>query len=101
MDKNDLLNHVFNLFREHKYWGLRDLRIRLNQPEQWVKENLEEVAFMHRHGDFNGKWELKDNLKLDEGLLNASGEAPDMKDEDMSDGDVDMKSEGEDNFEDV
>lgn len=85
------------MFREHKYWGLRDLRLRLRQPESWVKENLEEIAIMHRHGDFNGKWELKDNLKVgDEELLNASGEAPKVEDSD-----IDMKSEGEDDFEDV
>ena len=92
---------MLSLFRQHKFWGLRDLRIRLNQPEQWVKENLEDIAYMHRQGDFNGKWELKETFKQDEALMNASGEAPELKDEDLSDGDVDMKSEGDDEFEDV
>lgn len=95
LDKTVVLQELFKLFREHKYWGLRDLRIRLRQPESWVKENLEEIAVMHRHGDFNGKWELKDTLKTDDGLLNASGEAPKAEDSD-----IDMKSE-DDDFEDV
>lgn len=90
---------MFELFREHQYWGLRDMRLRLNQPEQYVKENLEEIAIMHRAGDFNGKWELKPNFKVDDELLrNAKGEAPKIEDSD-----VDMKSEGgdEEDFEDV
>lgn len=53
---------------------------------------------MHRSGDFNGKWELKDSYKDDEALVNAAGEAPKLEDSD-----VDMKSEGDDDmdFEDV
>ncbi|KAK5080520.1 hypothetical protein LTR70_008829 [Exophiala xenobiotica] len=96
-DKQAVLNDIFQAFTLHRFWGLRDLRIRLNQPEQWVKENLEEVATMHRHGDFNGKWELREQYKdLDQKYMAAEGEAP--KEEDS---DIDMKSEGDDDFEDV
>jgi len=52
---------------------------------------------MHRHGDFNGKWELKEQYKdLDQKYMAAEGEAP--KEEES---DIDMKSEGDDDFEDV
>lgn len=62
-----------------------------------MKENLEEIATMHRHGDFNGKWELKEAFKLnDQKFMDAVGEAPKVEDSD-----IDMKSEDEDDFEDV
>lgn len=67
----------------------------LAQPEQWIKEVLEEIAVMHRAGDFNGKWELREDFKSDASLLNAVGEAPKMEDSD-----IDMKSD-DDDFEDV
>lgn len=65
---------------------------------EFVRATLEEIAIMHRSGDFNGKWELKDVYKQDEELLNAAGEAPKLEESD-----VDMKSEGDDDmdFEDV
>lgn len=53
---------------------------------------------MHRHGDFNGKWELKDHHKNDDALMNAEGEAPKLEDSDI---DMTMKSEDDDEFEDV
>ncbi len=52
---------------------------------------------MHRHGDFNGKWELKEQYKVnDQKFMDATGDAPKMEDSD-----IDMKSEGDDDFEDV
>lgn len=96
-DKDAVVRDLFKAFAEHRYWGLRDLRIKLNQPEQWVKECLEDIATMHRHGDFNGKWELLDSYKVgDQKFMDATGEAPKIEDSD-----IDMKSEDEDDFEDV
>ena len=52
---------------------------------------------MHRHGDFNGKWELKEAYMInDQKFRDAIGEAPKVEDSD-----IDMKSEDEDDFEDV
>lgn len=45
---------------------------------------------MHRAGDFNGKWELKPDYKVDEDLLKAEGQAPEadgVSDVDMEDDD--------------
>lgn len=59
---------------------------------------------MHRAGDFNGRWELKEEYKAgDESLRNAQGVAD--KVEDGTDTDMGMKTEGDsdgvEDFEDV
>lgn len=50
------------------------MRARVNQPEAWLRECLETVAFMHKSGDFNGKWELKEEFReQDAQFLNPTG----------------------------
>lgn len=103
MDKNDLVRILLDQFKQHRIWGLRDLKVAVAQPEQFLREILQEIAFMHRQGDFNGKWELKNEYKAnDEALLHPEGlEAPKMEESDM---DVSgMEDDGDDNetFEDV
>lgn len=95
------------MFRQHRIWGLRDLKARVNQPEAYLRQTLDEIAFMWRAGDFNGKWELKAEFKQnDEELLNPKGVevAPEVK---GGDSDMDMDKSGmeededDDVFEDV
>ncbi|KAF8621292.1 hypothetical protein AX15_007890 [Amanita polypyramis BW_CC] len=63
MPRNQLLDQIFMLFREPTRWGIKALRERTQQPEAYLKEVLSEVAFLHRSGEYNGLWELKDNFK--------------------------------------
>lgn len=63
MPRNQLLDLIFQLFRDQPYWGIRPLRERTQQPEAYLKEVLSEVASLHRSGEYNGLWELKDNFK--------------------------------------
>jgi transcription initiation factor TFIIF subunit beta len=63
MPRNQLLDQLFSLFRDPPRWGIRTLRERTQQPEVYLKEVLSEVAFLHRSGEYNGLWELKDNFK--------------------------------------
>lgn len=109
MDEESLMKAMLAAFREHRFWGLRDMRARVNQPEAFVKEMLERIAVMHKSGDFNGRWELKAENKGDEGLRNAVGVAEKMEAEESEmdvdvDGEADIKSDesedGED-FEDI
>ena len=65
MPRNQLLDQLFSLFRDPPRWGIRTLRERTQQPEAYLKEVLSEVAFLHRSGEYNGLWELKDNFKGD------------------------------------
>jgi transcription initiation factor TFIIF subunit beta len=63
--RNQLLDLIFNLFRDTPRWGIKPLREKTQQPEVYLKEVLSEVATLHRSGEFNGLWELKDNFKGD------------------------------------
>jgi transcription initiation factor TFIIF subunit beta len=63
MARNDLLDLIFQNFRENPRWSIKALRAKTQQPEQWLRQCLQEVAFLHRTGEFNGLWELMDNFK--------------------------------------
>jgi len=68
MPRNQLLDLIFSLFKDDTpRWGIKPLRERTQQPEAYLKEVLSEVAFLHRSGEHNGLWELKDTFK-DEGV---------------------------------
>jgi len=69
----------------------------------YLKEVLSEVAFLHRSGEHNGLWELKDNFKGEgmkaENVAGPSGidqgdvkmEGADEVDDDDDDDDDDME----------
>ena len=97
-----LIDKLLELFKEHKIWGLRDMKARVNQPEAYLREVLTQIARMHKHGDFNGKWQLNEEyMERDADLMNPKGEvAPEVAD---SEADPSGMDEDEDNeiFEDV
>lgn len=75
---------------------MRDLKARVNQPESYLREVLDEIAFMWKQGDFNGKWELKNEYKQrDSAFLNPTGGDMIAKTEDS-----DMDKSGMDDDED-
>ena len=63
MPKNQLLDLLFKLFSERETWPIKLLREKTQQPEVFLKETLTEIAFLHRSGEHNGTWELKENFK--------------------------------------
>ena len=65
MPRNQLLDMLFGLFREKEHWSIKPLRERTQQPEAYLKEVLQEIAFLHRSGEHNGTWELLANFKGD------------------------------------
>jgi transcription initiation factor TFIIF subunit beta len=105
VDKDVLVDKLMALFRQHRIWGLRDLKAKVNQPEAYLRETLEEIAFMWKQGDFNGKWELKDEYKQgDQMLLNPTGVeiAPKAEDTDAdTKSGMDLDDDDDDEFEDV
>lgn len=95
MDKRDLMAKIFDCFRRFEYWSIKNLKAKLKQPEQWLRENLEEVAAMEKGGTFTQKWRLKEEYRRtiqaqnkgfdedDEGDENDQNNANDDEDSDM------------------
>ena len=71
MPRNQLLDQLFALFRETPRWSIRPLREKTQQPEAYLKEVLAEIAFLHKSGEHNGLWELKEVFK-DDGVRSFS-----------------------------
>jgi len=63
MPRNQLLDLLFSIYRERGQWSIKLLREKTQQPEVYLKEILNEIAFLHRSGEFNGTWELKPSFK--------------------------------------
>ncbi|KAJ7756930.1 transcription initiation factor IIF, beta subunit-domain-containing protein [Mycena metata] len=61
--RNQLLDLIFQLFRDTPRWGIKPLRERTQQPEAYLKEVLSEVAFLNKTGEFASLWELKETFK--------------------------------------
>lgn len=57
--QNELLDLIYDCFKEYTYWPMRSLKERLNQPEAYLKETLEMVAMMNRSGPHALQWQLK------------------------------------------
>ena len=53
------MDMIVGCFREFRYWYLKDLRARLKQPEQYLRQTLEIVAEMVRQGPQAMTWQLK------------------------------------------
>ncbi|KAI6148283.1 transcription initiation factor IIF, beta subunit-domain-containing protein [Pisolithus thermaeus] len=60
MPRNQLLDMLFQLFQEQPRWSIKPLRERTQQPEAYLKEVLNEIATLHRSGEYNGLWELSE-----------------------------------------
>jgi len=72
MPQNELLDLVYQCFREYKYWPFKALKARLRQPEAYLKQTLEMVAHLVKSGDFAMTWELKPEAK-ESSYANAFG----------------------------
>ena len=59
MPQNELLDLIYECFKEYTYWPLRSLKERLNQPETYLRQTLEMVAVMLRSGPHAMQWQLK------------------------------------------
>lgn len=59
MPQNELLDRIFDCFRQYKYWPFKALKKHLEQPESYLKQTLEMVAHLVKSGDFAMTWELK------------------------------------------
>lgn len=108
MDKDKLLDSIRNCFKEYQYWSLRALRERLNQPEAYIKETLEDIAMLMRAGDFVQTYKLKPEWERlmrqsDMAEMPVKEEMAPVKMEGETDEDTgdELDDDGEEDFEDV
>lgn len=104
MEKVELLDAIQNCFREYQYWSAKALRMRLKQPEAYIKETLEEIAVLVKSGDFVSTYKLKpDYQRLNDMQAGIKDEMAPVKSEDSDDGTGDEMGDDDDDmgFEDV
>ncbi|PNY23738.1 Transcription initiation factor IIF subunit beta, partial [Tolypocladium capitatum] len=89
--KNQLLDLIFDCFRQYQYWSIKALRQKLQQPDTYLRQVLEEVAVLHKSGRFANHYGLSDAYK-DKAGSDAKEEAAEAAD----DGDDDEGEEMED-----
>lgn len=91
LDQHVLRDRIFACFAKYNYWSMKAFKLELVQPETWLRENLEEVAVLHKSGPFANHWELKPDYKRMGAMAEAGAAAPDagMDDESEFDGDDD------------
>ena len=87
MALNELLDALTNCFKEFRYWRLKDLRARLQQPEQYIKTNLVTIgAHLIQSGPRVGTYALNESarriLQASGGNLDIGDEAPDQEEDD-------------------
>jgi len=51
-------------FTEYTYWPLKALKMKLKQPEAYLKQTLEQVAAMVRSGNHATQWQLKPEARI-------------------------------------
>lgn len=105
MPQNELLDLIYDCFKEYTYWPFRSLKDRLRQPDTYLKETLEMVAVMLRTGTHASQWQLKPEARegryAESGLFDKAKEeaAPDAGPGLSFDGVDDMEEDDEDMME--
>ncbi|PHH86859.1 hypothetical protein CDD83_9651 [Cordyceps sp. RAO-2017] len=89
--KNQLLDLIFDCFRQYQYWSMKALRQKLQQPDSYLRQVLEDVAVLHKSGRFANHYGLSDAYKD-----KAGSEAKEEAAEAADDGDEDEDEELED-----
>ncbi|WVQ66793.1 uncharacterized protein L199_004984 [Kwoniella botswanensis] len=59
LERHELTDRIFALFKEKPYWGIPALKATLKQPDGWLREVLRDVAEQIREGKYVNMWQLK------------------------------------------
>jgi transcription initiation factor TFIIF subunit beta len=96
--ENELLDRIFSCFRRYEYWGMKELKKELQQPEAYLRMVLEKVAELNKSGRFANKWSLQPGHRAvapgeDGPVAEAAPDAGDMADDDDDGEDDEIKME--------
>lgn len=61
--KDQLLDLIFECFRQYQYWPMKALRQKTQQPDAYLRQVLEEVAVLIKSGRFANNYALSDAYK--------------------------------------
>ena len=64
--KDELMTDIFDLFSEKNFWTIKELVDKLDQPENFLKEELNKVCNYIKSGPQKGSFELKQQYELKE-----------------------------------
>lgn len=102
MPENELMDKLFESFREYNYWSMKALRARLEQPEAYLRETLEKVAVLAKSGPFSAHWSLRPEYRATNYEGSNTAMAPDAGLGEESDTGMDDDDDAESiKFEDV
>ncbi|WVR09689.1 hypothetical protein IAU60_006764 [Kwoniella sp. DSM 27419] len=74
LERHELTDRIFGLFREKPYWGIPALKATLKQPDSWLREVLRDVAEQIKEGRYINMWQLKRGWRAGEGEGEGAGE---------------------------
>lgn len=89
--KNQLLDLIFDCFRQYQYWSMKALRQRTQQPDSYLRQVLEEVAVLNKSGPFANHYCLSEAYRD-----RAGNDSKEEAAEAVDDGDDDEMEEMED-----
>ncbi|KAG8530839.1 uncharacterized protein KY384_004196 [Bacidia gigantensis] len=61
--QNELLDLIYECFKEYTYWPFKVLKQRVQQPESFLKSTLEMIAYQNKSGSHMLEWQLKPEAK--------------------------------------
>ena len=61
-DRNELMSDLFQLFSEKSHWTVKSLKDKLDQPELYLKEVLNEICNYCKSGPRKGNFTLKEQF---------------------------------------
>ncbi|KAJ6783859.1 hypothetical protein PWT90_05487 [Aphanocladium album] len=85
ISKDQLLDLLFDCFRQYQYWSMKALRQRTQQPEPWLRENLDEIAVLNKSGPFANHYNLMEAYRGKAGGEAKAAAAETLDDEDEPD----------------
>ncbi|KAK6909216.1 hypothetical protein I203_103233 [Kwoniella mangroviensis CBS 8507] len=100
LERHELTDRIFALFKEKPYWGIPALKATLKQPDGWLREVLRDVAEQIREGKYVNMWQLKKTWR---GGGDSQGKVEDTEgkgEEDVKPGVIDNE-DGDENMNEV
>lgn len=99
MPQEQLYTELYKCFKRYKYWKMGSLRAQLKQPEAYIKQTLETIAYLIRSGDFVGTYALKPEFHASLDIKDEQENPADDVAKVESAGETDMGSDGADDTE--